>query len=68
MKKACEYGNLNEFGILVDKLVKAADTAFGLTEEEKCIIVECAFDGVHKILDRRYKKLKKKGFVHRTEI
>lgn len=66
--RSCEYGNLDEFSILVDKLVKSADTALHLTEEEKCVIVDCAFEGVHKILDRRYKRMLNMHRVNRREI
>lgn len=54
--KTNKYGDLDEFGVIVDKLVKSADNALHLTEEEKYIIVECTFAGIHKIIDKRYKK------------
>lgn len=66
--KTNKYGKLDEFGILVDKLVKSADNALHLTEEEKCIIVDCAFEGVHKILDKRYKRVLNKTRIHKLEV
>lgn len=66
--KTNKYGDLNEFGIIVDKLVKSADSTLHLTEEEKCIIAECAFSGVHKILDKRYKKQLNKTRIHKIEV
>ena len=66
--KTNKYGKLDEFGIFVDKLVKSADNALHLTEEEKCIIVDCAFEGVHKILDKRYKRVLNKTRIHKLEV
>lgn len=66
--KTNKYDNLDEFGVIVDKLVKSADNAIHLTEEEKCIIVECAFAGIHKIIDKRYKKQLNKTRIHPIEV
>lgn len=66
--KTNKYDDLNEFGIIVNKLVKSADNALHLTEEEKCIIAECAFVGIHKILDKRYKKQLNKTRIHKIEV
>ena len=59
---------LDEYGVIVDKLVKSADSFLHLSDAEKNVIVECAFSGIHKILDKRYKRQLNKTRIHNIEV
>ena len=51
---------LDIIGKVVDQLVRTTDACFNLSGSEKDIIVECAFDGIHKIMNDRYNRIRGK--------
>lgn len=59
---------LDVIGRIVDQLVRTTDTCFNLSEEEKSLIAEYAFSGVHKVLDNRYKRVLNKTRIHKLEV
>ena len=59
---------LDVIGRVVDQLVRTTDTCFNLSEEEKSLIAEYAFNGVHKVLDNRYKRVLNKTRIYKLEV
>lgn len=51
---------LDIIGNIVDQLVRTTDACFNLSGSEKNIIVESAFDGIHKIMNDRYNRIRGK--------
>lgn len=51
---------LDIIGKVVDQLVRTTDACFNLSGSEKNIIVEYAFNGIHKIMDDRYNRIRGK--------
>lgn len=56
---------LDMIGRVVDQLVRTADACFKLSEAEKCDIVKCAFSGIHRVMDNRYKTIRNRVSVHK---
>ena len=58
---------VDAYGNAVRDLVIKTDRQMHLSEEEKCLIVDAAFSGLHKILNKRRKKLMGNTARHRFE-
>ena len=61
-------GKLDLVGDAVDQLVRITSQCFQLSEQEKCILVDCAFSGIQKILDNRKQKVLNRNRVHPVYI
>ena len=57
MQKLDSRAIVDAYGSAVRDLVIKTDKQMRLSEEEKCLIVDAAFSGLHKILNKRRKKL-----------
>ena len=56
--------NLNKISAAILKLVTTVDEQFNLTDEEADIVIHSAWDGLNKVLDRRYKEVKNRRMIH----
>jgi hypothetical protein len=56
---------LDLYGKIVEQLVKTADNCLKLSEKEKDLIIEGAFNGLNNVLNRRYIKTLNKTRVHK---
>ena len=46
------------------RLVSVIDNEFNLSDKELDIVVKCIWDGINKVLDRRYKEVKNRHMIH----
>lgn len=56
--------NLSKVSAAILKLVTTVDEQFNLTDEEADIVIHSAWDGLNKVLDRRYKEVKNRHMIH----
>ena len=46
------------------KLVSVIDNEFNLSDKELDIVIKGIWDGINKVLDRRYKEVKNRHMIH----
>ena len=56
--------NLSKISAAILKLLTTVDEQFNLTDEEADIVIHSAWDGLNKVLDRRYKEVKNRHMIH----
>ena len=59
--------SLDKVSAAILRLVKTVDEQFNLTDEEVDIVIHSAWNGLNKVLDKRYKSLKNSHHLNKEQ-
>ena len=59
--------SLDKVSVAILRLIKTVDEQFNLTDEEVDIVIHSAWNGLNKVLDKRYKSLKNSHHLNKEQ-